>query len=508
MRKSSADIHDLIHTLTKAERKQVTLRIKSLGKQGEEYLSLFKHIDKQVTYDEPAIKRRLKTSSYSRLKKKLYTLILDSIASFQTEQEVYLELLQGLQHYHTLYQKELYAQAHKLIYQLKTLALNYHQLELLQYINMLIIKLECNVMGYEQYEVSSFNQLVDDIALHNDQVHNKQAYLILTAHFEFLLNKEKDFAKQKTALQALRAHPLLQTSERALSWAAKMHYHTVHLAMALYAEAHETACDHSLQVLDIYEQHFYPHAPNIDTYLAHHTNAIICATAAVKVDLCEQLFAKANHLLAELTVNISHSKMTVLGLQLNWYALIGDAPRGVELFEEHQAFIAQHQSTPHFIPLSISLAYLRINAQEYDLATEHLNDVIDHCDQLYYSLSEAAQLMRLVCYCEQEEWSLLASLSRSLYRKCQDDAALSEAKLILLRLFQKLARKAYSNEQIVDFFKKTKTALQVLQDEQPLALVQLCRHFDYFSWLDSRIQGCSLAHLLQTKAGLSVANLN
>lgn len=499
MRKSSADVHALIHKLTKAEKKQCTIRLKALGKQGEDYLQLFRQIDKQEEYDELAIKRKIKTTSYSRLKRKLYSLILDTVVQIQSEEDVPSQLLHGLQKYHSLYRKELYDQAHQLLYNLQELAQTHHQLELLQYINKSIIEIECNMTSYEQYDNASFDSFIDSISTTNTQLHNKQGYHILAARFEYHLNKEKNFETQKLYFNQLRNDPLLQAESQALSWPAKLKYYLLHFIIAICLEEHDKACECSLRIIAIYEQHFLPHAPNQQTYLSHHFNAIIAATGAARADLCEQLFSKAADLISTNIPNSNHKKTILLGLQVDWYSSIGKYQRGLQLLEEQQELVAQIQNTPFFITLSISFAYLYIEAQDYDTAMYHLENVLATDEQLYYTIRDGAQLMLLVCYYEKQEWSLLASLSRSLYRKYQPQASQFEAELILVRFFQKLGKKWYPAEESCLLFKKTKSSLVTLKQKTPTALIQSCRHFDYLSWLESHITQQPFVDLLQKK---------
>lgn len=504
MRKSSTNLHALIHKLTKAEKKQCTIRLKALGKGGEEYLNLFRQMDKQEQYDELALKRKIKTTSYSRLKRKLYALVLDTVVQAQLEEDISTQLLYGLQKYHSLYKKELYHQAHQLLYQLQELAQAHHQLELLQYINKLIIELECNITAYEQYDGDSFDGLIKSICHTNVQLFNKQGYHLLAARLEYHLNKEKNFATQKIYFQQLREDPLLQAESQALSWPAKLQYYLLHFVIAICLEEHDRACECSLKIIAIYEEHFLPHAPHQQTYLSHHFNAIISATGAKRADLCEELFSKATTLIATHIPNSKHYQTILLGLQMDWYSSIGDSKRGLQLLEEHPDFLVEIQTTPFFITLSISLAYLYIEVEDYDTALQHLENVLAADEQLYYTIREGAQLMLLVCYYEKEEWSLLASLSRSLYRRYQPQAGQFEAELILVKLFQKLSKKWYPKEESCLMLKKAKNSLVLLKKEKPTALIQLVRHFDYLCWLESHISQQAFVDLLQKKIKLSI----
>lgn len=503
MRKSSTNLHALIHKLTKAEKKQCTVCLKALGKQGEEYLNLFRQIDKQEQYDELALKRKIKTVSYSRLKRKLYALVLDTVVQAQLEEDIHSRLLYGLQKYHALYKKELYHQAHQLIYQLQELAQAHHQLELLQCINKLIIEIECNITSFEQYDKPAFEVLMDMLFQTNEQLHNKQNYHILSARLKYHLNKDKNFSTQKVFFNQLMKDPLLREESHALSWPAKLQYYLLHLIIAVCSEEHDKACECSLKIITIYEQHFLAHAPNQQTYLSYHFNAIVCATGALRAELCEELFSKASTLLSGNIPNSNYNKTILLGLQFNWYTFIGDTARGFQLLEAQEDFLATIQATPFFITLSISLAYLYIEVGDYDTAMEHLENVLAADEQMYYTIREGAQLMLLVCYYEKQEWSLLASLSRSLYRRYQPQTAQLEAELILVKLFQKLSKKWYSKEECCLVLKKAKNDLVLLKKQQPTALIQLCRHFDYLSWLESHISQQAFVDLLQKKVKLS-----
>ena len=125
--KVSDFLHELIHSLTKSEKRYFKL-LSSRHTIGEEnnYILLFDFIDKQEIYDEMELKLHFKGESFlnklSITKKRLYDHILNALDNFHSQSNIESQIFKMIHSAEILSHKTLYAQAKKTLISAEKLA--------------------------------------------------------------------------------------------------------------------------------------------------------------------------------------------------------------------------------------------------------------------------------------------------------------------------------------------------------------------------------------------------
>jgi hypothetical protein len=139
--KSSHQLHELIHAMSRAEKRYFKLfseRHHTKEKKG--YLQLFDEIGKQLNYDEEELLASFEGQAivqhFSLAKNRLYHLVLKALSAFHLQHSVNAELGQLLHYAEILYQKALYSQCEKVLQSAQKIAVRHENHgALLQIIN-------------------------------------------------------------------------------------------------------------------------------------------------------------------------------------------------------------------------------------------------------------------------------------------------------------------------------------------------------------------------------------
>lgn len=125
--KISDFLHELIHSLTKSEKRYFKL-LSSRHTIGEEnnYILIFDFIDKQDVYDEDELKKNFKGESFlnklSITKKRLYDHILNALDNFHSQSNAESQIFKMIHSAEILSNKSLYNQSNKLLLRAEKLA--------------------------------------------------------------------------------------------------------------------------------------------------------------------------------------------------------------------------------------------------------------------------------------------------------------------------------------------------------------------------------------------------
>lgn len=114
---ASTDLHELIHSMSRTEKRYFKLFAKMQGKADNNYIRLFDAVNKQDIYDEEVLKRKFakRIKQFGSTKFFLYKLILKSLRIFHSEDSVNYSVADQLREADLLIRRNLYEQANKLL---------------------------------------------------------------------------------------------------------------------------------------------------------------------------------------------------------------------------------------------------------------------------------------------------------------------------------------------------------------------------------------------------------
>ena len=151
--KASNTLHELIHSLTSAEKRYFKLfSNRHSSSNQKQYVSLFEKIDNQDEYDEEQIIKAFKGKSFTRhfsiAKNRLYHQILKSLDAFYAQDTAESEINQYIHYSEILFQKALYTQCLKILNTASKMAIKYEKWPAL----LQIIKRQKRLLELHNYE--------------------------------------------------------------------------------------------------------------------------------------------------------------------------------------------------------------------------------------------------------------------------------------------------------------------------------------------------------------------
>lgn len=498
MRKPSSNIHQLIHKLTKEEKRKVTIHLQKLGKKGVEHIRLFKAIAKQEVYNEAVLKKTFRRLTLSIEKKRLYHLIMETMVQIHQKTDVEQELLTGLQHFQILLKKELYDQAQTELLQLKELAQQYELFHYLQLINEHHLKLENTVFLFSKYTPVSFEELIEKLNLTQLQHQNAVAYRLLKTQLQHFFRQQVLLPSYGQEIKKLMQHPLLQSFEQAKSTTAQLHFCQIHCAYNFLQNDFNKALEHSLKAIDCFERALLPIRPP-EEYMDQLQNAITTATFIKREDVIIMLFPKLDQTVEKVKHRKSVFKLRAIEIKANWYIVTGNTKEGTTLIQENLQWLEQCSlDTSAVCYCFASLSFL---AEHYYQTLQLLEMVLDkEKNKKHMKLKHLTSIFKLYCYFELSEFSLLESWQRSLYRKWQHQKEQYKIELAIIHIFKQLLKSPENTHKVI--FANAYERFLKLNNNASMNERRILKNSSFLLWLESKCKQIPFCELLQSKNNL------
>ncbi|MFM7813628.1 MAG: hypothetical protein ACKO66_03840, partial [Flavobacteriales bacterium] len=228
--KPSPELFDLIHSLTKSEKRFFKLQ-SALQSGDKNYLKIFDAIERMKNYDERALKMMFHGERFIQHlpseKNHLYKLILRSLRSYHAETTVDGSLRQEIKNVEILYMKGLHVEALKLLGRSKKVAhaheMFHHALELIHWEKTILEE------TYENGNFSDIDEIIREEQLVLNQMTNLSEYHVLYSKINFLF-RSGGFSRtdeDRAMMNDIGLHPLIIGKNTALSTrAASICYYT------------------------------------------------------------------------------------------------------------------------------------------------------------------------------------------------------------------------------------------------------------------------------------------
>jgi len=259
------DLFSLVKSLSTSEAAYFSEHLpKRKIKDCEFYLSLFKEIRQQETYNEKLIIRQLtkeqKPKSFSITKHRLGEYILDALVAFHANTSITCKVHRLTEITWLLYYKRFYAQAMKVLDQAKDEAHKFEKHYLLLEISEIERKLMKEMPSADLLQ--KLNNNITDKAELFGKIQNEDTLAAINDRV-FLLYREISTVKDKfnqAELDKLMSHSLLQNIDNALSFESKLKYHYAHAVYNRLSGNYKQALHHREEVDKLWNQN--PHRIN------------------------------------------------------------------------------------------------------------------------------------------------------------------------------------------------------------------------------------------------------
>lgn len=509
MKSPSADLFELIKALSKGER--IFFRKYSAvfaTNKDNKYMQLFEGIDKQEEYDETSLVKENRNIAYgsqlSVTKNYLYNQLLDSIPTHHRSANI--ELRNQINKIEFLFDKGLYEQSLRELKKAKSYARTYelyHSLcELYQYWELPLALRTQNLDLLER----SLREWSEEIKRQD----NIQAYVKLSFQLA-LLHSRQGMVREKEHQQKLKeiVHNVLMKDEsRALTFTSRVMFHNINgiywETMGSIREKHK----HFKKVIELFDEHPEKIRIKALNYVARLNNYLLALSDLKKYDAMQECLdkMKESSFLAVTKLEKTRHFYYYYSNLLHYHFITGNFSASIELMPTITSEIKKHQDSLTVVEktlLFINISNVFFCAKNYRQCIHWLNKIRNEIHSRNFPDVQATiHLLFLILHYEAGSGeNLLVSLIKS------DKNFFSKRKR--LYLFEKI---------LLTFFKRNiiaKTSKTGLKEEYILLKKQMMRlakdpfeknafrYFDFFLWVDSKIENRPIEEIAREKAGIS-----
>lgn len=510
--KPSTELHDLIKSLTKSEKRFFKLH-SSLQSGDKNYLRIFDAIDRQKVYDEEALKKHFAREVFIRHlpseKNHLYKLILKALRAFHAESSISGILKQEIKNIEILYQKALYVECNKLLHRAKRIAKEnerfYYWFELLNWEKMLL---------EEAYESGEFTKDLDALIEEEREVieklRNLAAYHILYSKINYVFRSGGYVRtdEEHAMVEEISGHPLIKGRNTALSHrAATICYYTqgfCHWAKRDWATSLEKF-QRVRQILDEQPQIKADLPKRYIKALHYIINAQIelldLGNAAANIKYMRGLPTQPGFSGQNIDTQIFSASFIS---ELRLLDRAGEHAKAVELAPAILAGMEELGDRLHKeyeLEFCFTLACVHFGAGEMNKALFWLNKVLnDNEPTLRQDIFSYARLFNLVVHYELGNYDLLEYIVRSTQRFLSKRQRADGMETVLMEHIRKLARVSDPMAKR-DLFRSMQARFQPLLNDPNESLV--LKYFDVPAWVTSHVEGIPFSEVVRRNVAAS-----
>lgn len=507
--KPSTELFDLIHSLTKSEKRFFKLS-SSLQSGDKNYLKIFDAIDRQEEYSEEDLKEEFKDETFIRHlpseKNHLYKLILKSLRSYHADDSISSVLKQEIKNIEILYKKALFKECNKFLMRAKKLAIShekfYFLFELISWEKMLL---------EEAYEDGEFTKDLDTLIKEEQEVieklRNLAAYHVLYSKINYVFRsggyvRDED---DRNLVDEIGQHPLIVGKNTALSRrAATICYYTqgfCHMANGEYQVAYQKF----MRVKEILDDNEKIKSDLSKRYTRTMSNILTCLIDQKDYEKASEMIVtmrsihKDNPAFKTTDIHVNVFKTTSIAeLQVCLYT--GNYQQGLKVIQSiidgldiYEGKLHKEQQLKFFY----YIAYVYFGAGEYNKSLFWINKVLnDKENTLRQDIYSYARLFNLVIHFELKNYDLMEYITKSTQRYLHKRQRDYELEKIVLDYMRKLIRcnNVIDKKDLFVEFRNELTDL-IKRPEDSVVL----KYFDFITWISSKIDNSTFAETMKKK---------
>lgn len=504
--KPSTELHDLIKSLTKSEKRFFKLH-SSLQSGDKNYLRIFDALDKQKVYDEAAIKKQFAKETFIRHfpseKNHLYKLILKALRAYHAEGSVSGILKQEIKNIEILYNKALYTECNKLLHRAKRIAKEnerfYYLFELLNWEKMLL---------EEAYESGEFTKDLDALIEEEREVierlRNLAAYHILYSKINYVFRSGGYVRtdEEHAMVEEISEHPLIKGKNTALSMrAATICYYTQGFC-AWAKRDWKSSLEKFQRVRQILDDDPKIRKDLPKRYLRTLQYIILCHIERQQFKEAREDIRKLRELGGKEGFSGIDSQLQIFSAghlcELRLLDRMGEHDKAVELVPrvlEGMEEFGDRLHKEHEIEFHYVLACVYFGAGEHNKALFWLNKVLNENEPtLRQDIFTYARLFNLVVHYELGNNDLLEYIVRSTQRYLSKHQRAHEVEVLLIENIKKLSR---ISDPVArkELFTALGKQLRVLFKDPNEALV--LKYFDVLGWVRSHEEDITFSEAIR-----------
>lgn len=507
MKTPSTDLHDLILSMSRYEKRHFKLISRTFRRDGGTlYLQLFEAMSKQKTYDEVALKlefaERLNDNRFSVAKTYLYRHLLKVLHLIQKPENLPQKIRMALEYVQVLYRRELYAQAEK---QLKKAE------KMLEVVGDPLLCFEVLEWRFRLHKVNHFlklpeNEFASFASRLEENREKASGYMELFAKYaEFRYFRSRDGYLRNSRSFQERSRVILQSDAfrnppKEKAFAARiMYFHAWgihHYVRGDYEQSYSVYSELS-RLLQQFPQFFQDQD--------HIYSGVLFDYGVVALQLrdwgtlrgiivqLEEMQRKGERQMARrffyLTLLKARTFLDSISME---YANLDIGQTALQS-EGYRNKLSQFERFALFFHLAL-LAFFR---NEFSLALQLLSQILN--DKELRTVPEAylfTRLIRLVIHLELKNYDLIEAFGQNVYRYITGRDSKFKMEGLVARAFGKLLHLRSQGER-KRFLQEFRIQLRnLLQDPTEGRFAQ---YFDYDGWIESRLEGKELVEVVREK---------
>lgn len=465
------DLHRLIKSMSKSEKRYFRLFASSFSNENSEYLKLFSEIDLMEEYDEQRLKKKLKIKHLSVAKKYLKDVILKALRLYNTEQRQGFQMLDAFKNIAILRDKGLIKEAIKLLEKTEEQLLEFNLYPfLLELLNIAEVLYRLYLPNKEVE--SKLNEIEGKKLRYLDVYENITAYQLLSQNLRNVWRKVYPIRnkEQEQVVAEVLQNSLLTSPEQALTSISESYfYNSMILCHTILLNFEEVKKYAEASIIKIQKEKTKSFV-NWKALMANTSNLLV-ACAKTKD---HQRFEKYNQLFVD---NLAEMKKKKLGTQTEVinqklyynYTLL--------YFHESELYDKVINCEPHVehfwktfdefldndwkVTVSYFLAQAFFQNNEFEKSIKWIDFILNEEKNNPKTPSVCnARILNLLVHFKQQNYYLLESLMRSTYRFLNKNERLFKSERLLLNYFKWISE----NPHLEPFEEKTNKLFTSLEE--------------------------------------------
>jgi tetratricopeptide (TPR) repeat protein len=494
--KSSDNLFQLIKSLTKSEKRyfKIIAEKKNADIKGNNYLKLFKAIDKQKSYDEEKIVQQFSQDTFIKHlpseKNYLYSNILKALVSFHGGSFGFIEL-DEIRHSATiLYNKGLYEQCNRMLTKARKIAISLELFPELLSITKLQLELLPMIAPSGEELKNGFATILSDEKLAFEKLDNIHQYHQLYARFLYLIRTNGELIRntsEQEAFKEIMEHELLKNEENARCYKSKEMYFFITSTYYFASGDLERAYELDLIGLKFLESNLGK-LTTVAIYSARVSNHCEVCLRMKKIRECEQLLERLKNIETVSILEKSKNFYRYYDLLLRIQIAKGDFESAISLvksIEEGIATYAENIHTGRIINMYYYIAYAYFGMGDFKSALRWVNRIIAEKTDLRSDLLCFSRLLNFIIHLELNNQLQLEYIYRSTYAYFIKRQRLFRLEDYFMKFLKTNLEIRDAKQQQASFSKFKNELLLLLKDPYEKRALE---YFDFISWLDSKIE--------------------
>lgn len=483
----SNNLHSLIKSLTKSEKRFITLNTQ-FHKGDKVYLKLLEAIDKQEEYNESLILEQFKdeafTQQFSVAKNYLQSFILKQLRHFHSNLKASIECKNYLIEVEILFWKGQYRLAEKHILKTEKLAKKYEFFLILEELNNWKGRIYTAQLKLDTDHKMTFeDQSKTNIGLYQNILDYKE----LTNTTQLLIKKSEIIRDKKEQLvyNNLLKNPLLSDIKNAKSNQAKYGYFVLNSVIKRMVGNLEESEKSRKNLLAFLESKPHLIKENPIQYIAAIHNILMNCLVIKDYELFEKTINKLKNYDFKMPHEQAYVFSTLCLFELGYYTERKEYDNAIKFAEDRLTNYNELSSLlniEHEFLLHYHAGLAHYHKQEYNKALKWINKVINLTSRdLRVDVKASAYILNILIHYDLENNEILPYLLKSTIHFLKSSKMFRKIDQVFLSIFTNIPVKSNKKETIV-LLKSKLEEMKNIKDKTTIV-----SDIDYFAWIEKRI---------------------